>query len=76
MIAVPSGARKNEEQRLLPLQEVYVSIKAQGAFASVDLNLEYLNPSAVRAIEATYEFPLEKHMTLAKLEAEIDGRTI
>ena len=47
-----------------------------GAFATVDLDLIYLNPSHDTTLEACYEFPLEKTTLLAKLTAEIDGKTI
>ena len=75
MVAVPVNAKVSEE-RLLPLQEVSASIKAEGAFAYVDLNLTYVNPSKEHPIEAIYEFPMESHMILAKLVAEIDGRKV
>ena len=42
----------------------------------MDLNLAYLNPSKECALEANYEFPLDKTMLMAKLVADINGRTI
>ena len=80
MMAVPvqneAGNAWNGEAKLLPLKDVFISAKASGAFATVDVNLTYSNPSPSSAIEATYEFPLEKHMIVGKLEAEIDGKKI
>ena len=47
------------EDSLLPLQKVAIDAKVDGAFATIDLDLTYLNPSQESALEATYEFPLE-----------------
>ena len=80
MMALPVQSYSDDIElsgaRLLPLKDVFVSAKASGAFAIVDVNLTYINPSQSSAIEATYEFPLEKHMIVGKLEAEIDGSKI
>lgn len=53
-----------------------INVKLAGGFATVDLDLSYINPSTDCALEATYEFPLEKSTLLAKLEAELDGKKI
>lgn len=53
-----------------------IDVIIDGAFATCDLDLTYLNPSSDCALEATYEFPLEKNTLLAKLTAELNGKTI
>ena len=72
----PQDAGLSSEKRVLPLKEVFISAKAAGAMATIDVSLDYLNPYESSALEATYEFPLEKTMLVAKLEAEIDGRKV
>lgn len=42
----------------------------------MDIALTYVNPSDDNPIEATYEFPLEKHTVLSKLTATIGGKTV
>ena len=53
-------------------------MKAQisGAYATVNIELRYVNPSEEHTLEATYEFPLEKQTILSKLTAMLDGRTV
>ena len=55
------------------MQKVGIDAKIEGAFATVDLDLVYLNPSPDATLEACYEFPLEKTTLLANLIAEING---
>ncbi len=45
-------------------------------FATLDLDLVYVNPSKEHAVEATYQFPLSPTTLLASLEAEMNGKTI
>ena len=45
-------------------------------FATIDIDLLYVNPSKEYALEATYQFPLKPDTLLASLEAELNGRTI
>ena len=58
------------------MQKVGIDANIQGAFATVDLDLIYFNPSPDTTLEACYEFPLEKNTLMAKLIAEINGKTI
>ena len=76
MVVKSLDSSTNQQDSLLPLQRVAIEVKIAGPFATVDLDLTYLNPSADCALEATYEFPLEKSTLLAKLVAELDGKTI
>ena len=64
------------EDSLLPLQKVAIDAKVDGAFATINLDLTYLNPSQESALEATYEFPLDEKTLLAKLTAELNGMTV
>ena len=61
---------------LLPLQKVDIDVIIEGSFATCDLDLVYSNPSPDCALEATYEFHLEKNTLLAKLTAELNGHTV
>ena len=76
MVVKSLDTSTNPQDSLLPLQKVAIDVKVAGPFATVDLDLTYLNPSTDCALEATYEFPLEKSTLLAKLVAELDGKTI
>ena len=76
LVRDPAGLVADLQDRLLPLKEVFISAKAAGAMATIDVCLDYLNPYENSALEATYEFPLKKSMLVANLEAEIDGRTV
>ena len=53
-----------------------IDVIIEGAFATCDLDLVYSNPSSDCALEATYEFHLEKNTLLAKLTAELNGQTV
>ena len=75
-MVVKSLDSANRQDSLLPLQKVAIDVLIAGPFATVDLDLTYLNPSADCALEATYEFPLEKGTLLAKLVAKLDDKTI
>ena len=55
------------------MQAVTINVKIEAGFATVDLDLVYINPSTDCALEATYEFPLEKTTLLSKLFAELNG---
>ena len=48
----------------------------EAGFATCNLDLTYRNPSADCALEATYEFHLEKHTLLAELRAELNGKIV
>ena len=61
---------------LLPLKSVDIQGKLSGMFATIDINLVYVNPSEEHALEATYQFPLKPKTCLASLEAELNGKTI
>ena len=76
MIVKPDSANSDKPDGILPLQKVGIDVKIEGAFATVDLDLIYLNPSHSSTLEACYEFPLEKTTLLSKLTAEINGKTI
>ena len=76
MVVKPDPSCEDQTERILPLQKVGIDVNIQGAFATVDLELIYLNPSTDTTLEACYEFPLEKNTLMAKLIAEIDGKTI
>ena len=45
-------------------------------FATIDIDLVYVNPSKEHALEAIYQFPLKPDTSLASLEAELNGKTI
>ena len=72
MVVKPLLEAGNKEG-LLPLQAVTINVKIEAGFATVDLELVYINPSTDCALEATYEFPLEKTTLLSKLFAELNG---
>ena len=76
MVVKPDATNKDKPDGVLPLQKIGIDAKIEGAFATVDLDLIYLNPSLDTTLEACYEFPLEKTTLLAKLIAEINGTTI
>jgi len=62
-----------DKDGLLPLQAVTINVKIDAGFATVDLDMVYVNPSTDCALEATFEFPLEKTTLLSKLFAELNG---
>ena len=70
------GGEVKGKEGLLPLQEVTINAKIEAGFATVDLELVYINPSTDCALEATYEFPLDKTILLSKLVAELNGQTV
>ena len=72
---IVKGAERNENA-LLPLQSVQIQGKLSGLFATIDIDLIYVNPSKDSALEATYQFPLKPDTCLASLEAELNGKTI
>ena len=76
MVVKPDEKNKDKPDGVLPLQKIGIDAKIEGAFATVDLDLIYLNPSHDTTLEACYEFPLEKTTLLSKLTAEINGKTI
>ena len=61
---------------LLPLTKVAISSELQGALATTDVELTYLNPSLDKNLECTYTFPLEKTSVLTNFEATINGKVI
>ena len=65
----PKPANSNDEDRALPLRKIEIDTKIEGAFATVDLFVNYVNPCTDTILEAKYEFPLDKNTLLAKLEA-------
>lgn len=67
---------QRSENALLPLQSVSIQGKLSGMFATIDIDLVYVNPSKDHALEATYQFPLQPKTLLASLEAELNGKTI
>ena len=74
MIAVDK--ENSQEEMLLPLKDVFIASKIAGALATIDVSLDYVNPLQEKALEAVYEFPLDKNMLMGKLKAEIDGREV
>ena len=54
-----------EEEILLPLKRVLIETKLEGALATIDFELIYVNPSKESPIECTYEFPLEPETLLS-----------
>ena len=76
MVVKPDENNRDKPDGVLPLQKIGIDAKIEGAFATVDLDLIYLNPSPDTTLEACYEFPLEKSTLLSKLTAEIGGKTI
>lgn len=67
---------ERSDNALLPLKSVDIRGKLSGMFATIDINLVYVNPSEEHALEATYQFPLKPKTCLASLEAELNGNTI
>ena len=72
---IVKGAER-DENALLPLKSVNIQGKLSGLFATIDIDLVYVNPSKELALEATYQFPLKPDTALASLEAELNGKTI
>ena len=60
----------------MPLKKVDVDCHISGAIATLNLELVYKNPSETDTYECSYEFPLSKETVLAKLIAQIDGKTV
>ena len=65
-----------ERALLVPLKKVDVKCLIQGAIATLNVDLVYVNPSEEETMEATYEFHLEKGTVLSKLVAQIDGKSV
>lgn len=60
----------------LPLSKCALDAKIDGSLCTLDLDLEYYNPSKESKQELTYFIPLSKSMVLAKLEVRLAGRLI
>ena len=60
---------------MVPLKKVEVKATLEGALASVDFNMTYVNPGD-KPIECTYEFPLESETLLSKLIAYVEDKVI
>ena len=69
MLVKPKPDNSNDEDRALPLRHIEIDTKIEGAFATVDLFVNYVNPCTDTILEAKYEFPLDKNTLLAKLVA-------
>ena len=48
----------------------------RGAFATTSVELTYINPEKDAPLECKFTLPVEKTSTVAKFEAEIDGKVI
>ena len=60
---------------MVPLKGVQVEATLEGAIATVDFNMTYVNLNE-NPIECTYEFPLDKETLLSKLTIHIDDKVI
>ena len=67
MLVKPKPANSNDEDRALPLQNIEIDTKIEGAFATVDLLVNYVNPCRETTLDTVYEFPLDKNTLVAKL---------
>ena len=63
------------EMCMVPLKAVDITATLEGALATVDFNMSYVNPGA-SPIECTYEFPLEVTTILSKLIVKVDDKII
>lgn len=75
-LQLPQPGQIEREVKLVPLKKVDIKCMLSNGLALLNLDLTYVNPAEDIALEATYEFPLEKTTVLAKLVASIDGKTI
>ena len=58
---------------LVPLKAVEVKATLEGALATIDFDMTYINPNEI-PIECTYEFPLEEDTLLSKLIISIEDK--
>ena len=60
---------------MVPLKEVEITATLEGAYATVQFDMTYVNPSQA-PIECTYEFPLEAETLMSKLVVTSDDKVI
>ena len=65
----PSQNSEGQKEGLLPLKKVDAEVKIEASFATCDIEMIYQNPSTDCALEATYQFHLERNTLLADLTA-------
>ena len=63
------------EELHIPLKKVEATATLEGVMATTDMCLTYNNTMNV-PIECTYEFPIDKSTTVAKLLIHLEGQTI
>ena len=61
---------------LIPLTSVSITSELRGAFATTDVDMNFINPTSDSSYECTFTFPKDKTTILSKFTAMIEGREI